>query len=325
MQAHWQHWLSTTLGDPGLTDFYQIQSLWNGYGTCCRFYSPLRHQHLVAKVILPRPDAKHPRGWQTSHSHQRKLQSYNVEAHFYRHYQQRLDTQCYAPFLVAHESAGEDQLLVLEDLSAAGFTKTASRLSPEQSQAVLKWLAYFHARFLQTDDNTLWQAGGYWHLATRQQEWEAMENGELKRKAKAIDNYLAGCQFKTLLHGDAKVANFCFEDDMRRCAAVDFQYTGSGIGVIDVAYFLGSALSESALITHTESCLEYYFTCLRQALSATEHHAKADAIINEWKYTYPIACADFCRFLSGWSPQHVKLNQDLHERTRQGLLLLPNE
>lgn len=322
MQAHWQNWLSATLGDPGLSDFEQIQSLWNGYGTCCRFYSPLRHQHLVAKVILPRPDAKHPRGWQTSQSHQRKLHSYDVEAHFYRCYQPRLDEQCYAPLLAAHESAGENQLLVLEDLSAAGFTKTATELSPGQCHTVLRWLAYFHARFMQTDDNALWHAGGYWHLSTRQQEWEAMRDGELKRNAKAIDSYLANCQYKTLLHGDAKVANFCFQSDMQQCAAVDFQYTGSGIGIIDVAYFLGSALNESALITHTESCLDYYFSCLRQALSTTRFDAESDAIIAEWRNAYPVACADFCRFLSGWSPQHAKLNRDLLERTRQGLSLL---
>ena len=149
-----------------------------------------------------------------------------------------------------------------------------------------------------------------------------MRDSELKRNAKAIDSYLANCQYKTLLHGDAKVANFCFQSDMQQCAAVDFQYTGSGIGIIDVAYFLGSALNESALITHTESCLDYYFSCLRQALSTTRFDAESDAIIAEWRNAYPVACADFCRFLSGWSPQHAKLNRDLLERTRQGLSLL---
>lgn len=322
MQEQWQNWLSTVLGDPGLTNFEEIQSLWNGYGTCCRFYSPAANQHLVAKVIMPRPDASHPRGWQTSHSHQRKLYSYNVESHFYHHYQPLLDKNCYAPSLIAHESFNEQQLLILEDLSATGYAKTMSQLSPEQCLIVLRWLAHFHARFMQTKDNVLWRSGSYWHLSTRHQEWQAMEDGELKRQAEAIDNYLDRCAYKTLLHGDAKVANFCFRNDLQDCAAVDFQYTGQGIGVIDVAYFLGSALSESALISHTETCLDYYFSCLREALSASGYKDRADAIVAEWQNAYPIACADFCRFLTGWSPQHAKLNRDLRNRTHQALQLL---
>lgn len=322
MQQQWQEWLSATLGDPKLSDFKEIQSLWSGYGTCCRFYSAQRKQSLVAKVIMPRIDATHPRGWQSSHSHQRKLRSYNVESHFYRHYQPMLSDGCYAPQLIASESAGDQQLLILEDLTPAGFPDTMLKMTPEQTHVVLRWLANYHARFMHTHDSALWKSGGYWHLGTRQQEWEIMEEGELKQKAKAIDTYLSDCRFKSLVHGDAKIANFCFSTSGDRCAAVDFQYCGHGIGVIDVAYFLGSALSESELIEHTDDLLDAYFCYLREALLSTPFVIETDAIIAEWRQAYPVACADFCRFLTGWSPQHAKLNRDLHARTCYALTII---
>ena len=56
----------------------------------------------------------------------------------------------------------------------------------------------------------LWPAGTYWHLETRPDELDAMPDGPLKNSAAMIDRRLNKATYKSLVHGDAKVANFCF-------------------------------------------------------------------------------------------------------------------
>lgn len=70
---------------------------------------------------------------------------------------------------------------------------------------------------------------------TRPDELSAMKPSHLKGAAEAIDSKLNQCKFQTIVHGDAKVANFCFTPDSKSIAAVDFQYVGSGCGMKDVA------------------------------------------------------------------------------------------
>ena len=45
-------------------------------------------------------------------------------------------------------------------------------------------------------------------------------------------------------------------------------------------------------------------------------------LIKEWRTLYPIACADFHRFLAGWSPQHWKIDKALQHQTSIALSML---
>jgi len=103
-----------------------------------------------------------------------------------------------------------------------------------------------------------------------------------------------------LIHGDAKAANFCYSADFRSVAAVDFQYVGKGVGVVDLAYFLGSCLNGEELETKGQALLDHYFNSLSTA----------------------IAWADFERFLQGWSPGHPKLNSYSAKQTLMALKLV---
>ena len=166
----------------------------------------------------------------------------------------------------------------------------------------LAWLAQFHASYLGKVPDGLWEVGTYWHLATRPQELAALDDQSLSAAAPAIDEKLNACAHKTFVHGDAKLANFCFAKD-GQVAGVDFQYVGGGCGMKDVAYFVGSCLDESACERLEAQILDTYFAHLQSELKE-----RNDALEAEWRSLYRVAWADFHRFLKGWSPGHWKLN-----------------
>jgi len=172
----------------------------------------------------------------------------------------------------------------------------------------LKWLANFHITFLSQKPVGLWDVGTYWHLATRLDEYELIENQELKAKAHRIDSLLNQCKYQTLVHGDAKLANFCFSQNGEVVAAVDLQYVGGGCGIKDVAYFLGSCLSSDECETNESELLDYYFSELKIAFDSSTHNDDFSLLESEWRDMYPIACTDFIRFMLGWMPTHQKIN-----------------
>jgi aminoglycoside phosphotransferase (APT) family kinase protein len=119
---------------------------------------------------------------------------------------------------------------------------------------------------------------------------------------------LSTARFQTLVHGDAKLANFCFSPDGKSVAAVDFQYVGGGCGMKDVAYFLGSCLCDRDQQRFEGMLLGHYFTTLRQALAERGRDVDAVEVEREWRALMPVAQADFYRFLVGWMPTHWKIN-----------------
>ncbi len=287
----------------------QIQSLWSGYGMISRY--ALKGSHvksvIVKNIIFPN-NSNHPRGWNTDVSHQRKVKSYQVETEWYKSFAQYCDDDCRIPKCYGVDSIGEEQVIVLEDLDASGFPKRKSNLTKEEVKTCLKWLANFHATFINVKPEGLWDTGTYWHLATRPDEFLEMNESPLKQNAENIDEVLNNCKFKTLVHGDAKVANFCFSKDMTKVAAVDFQYVGGGCGMKDVAYLLGSCLSENECNIYEKELLNLYFSELKTALNKRNKPQHFNKLENEWRHLYSVAWADFTRFLMGWMPTHQKIN-----------------
>jgi hypothetical protein len=310
-------WLTEQL-EARPTAVEHVQTLWSGYGEIVRvFLDNGELDSVIVKWVEPPESLEHPRGWAGRASHERKLRSYDVERAFYASWSPRCLTSHRVPSCYVAEATVAGWRFLLEDLDASGYPGRSARLGQRQLDQCLRWLASFHARFLGQVPTGLWETGTYWHLATRGDELQATTDPSLREAAPLLDAALNECRFQTILHGDAKTANFCFSDD--QVAAVDFQYAGGGCGMKDVAYFMSSCLTDAQCEAQAPALLDSYFSSLREHLDPC---VDADALEREWRALYPSAWTDFHRFLAGWAPGHWKIHRYTREMTRQALASL---
>jgi hypothetical protein len=292
-----------------------VQRLWSGYGEIVRYglTGGDKARLIVKHVKLP----DHGHRSQNDLSHQRKVRSYQVETVWYGQWSRHCDGDCRVPACLAFEAYGDEIVLVLEDLDTAGFPERRAVADETRMRACLNWLAHFHATFIGERPTGLWPTGAYWHLETRPDELKALTDTALKNAASAIDQALRASPYQTLVHGDAKIDNFCFSADGQRIAAVDFQYVGGGPGIKDVAYFMDSCLDEEECERQESHWLDLYFQALKQALQRKQKAVDADAVEQDWRALYALAWTDFHRFLKGWSPAHWDPNSYSERLARQ--------
>jgi hypothetical protein len=306
----------------------RIQSLWDGYGEIRRVaLEGVEIDSAIVKHVTP-PDAARGKTSESAlRSHRRKLRSYAVELAFYQRYAARCGDGCRVPRALHVEALENGWLFVLEDLDAAGFDLRRTRLSERETTSCLAWLAEFHATFLGEPPLELWKVGTYWHLATRPDELSTLSVETLKQHAQRFDAALNGATFRTFVHGDAKLENFCFEGRASRSSkqgralvsAVDFQYVGGGAGIKDLAYFLGSCLSASECETNVGRHLDTYFELLERALAARGSNVDFPALEREWRALFPVAWADFYRFLLGWAKDAYPFDAYSRKLTEQAI------
>ncbi len=286
-----------------------IQDLWSGYGVIEKIaLAGGDYNSVIVKHIKAPNQSNHPRGWNSDLSHRRKINSYQVECNWYENYSGLCTDSHRIPQLIAKKEMESEFMLILEDLDDSGYEKRCYELDQKGIASCLMWLASFHANFLNTNPKGLWDHGCYWHLETRPDELEVLTDKTLIKAAPIWDHQLNNAKYKTLVHGDAKTANFCFSSDLERVSAVDFQYVGAGCGMKDVAYFMSSCLDEDACVKNEGQILEQYFTYLKSACAENSANVNFSELEEEWRTLYPIAWCDFLRFLKGWSPGHWKVN-----------------
>ena len=207
-------------GASSLFEKEMIQELWSGYGKIMRVgLENASVESVVVKHVQLPIYKNHPHGWNTDIGHQRKLKSYKVEATWYDTYSK--NSAARLPQCLAIETQDDEALIVLEDLDEAGFPLRKKAVVWEEIAECLAWLAKFHASYLGKVPNGLWEVGTYWHLETRPQELAVLDDQKLREAAPIIDKKLNTCKYKTFVHGDAKLANFCFAQD-GQVAGVDF-------------------------------------------------------------------------------------------------------
>ena len=299
-----EYFKSIILQKTGASSLFEkevIQELWSGYGKIMRIgLENASTKSIVVKHVQLPIHQNHPRGWNTDIGHQRKVKSYKVETTWYDAYSK----YCVArlPYCLAIETQDDEVLMVLEDLNESGYPLRKRTVTWEEIAKCLAWLAQFHASHLGKVPDGLWEVGTYWHLATRPQELAVLDDPRLKEAAPVINEKLNTCEYQTFVHGDAKLANFCFAPD-GSVAGVDFQYVGGGCGMKDIAYFVGSCLDEKECERLEAKILDTYFEHLQSELKE-----RNEALEREWRFLYRVAWADFHRFLRGWSPGHWKIN-----------------
>lgn len=324
MNKTFQDQLLNRLKAKELLELETIQELWSGYGTIKRYQVDGSDVgSIIIKHVCPPSASRHPRGWNSERSHLRKLRSYQVESAWYREWSQLCGSGSPTPKCYALESEGSEFYIALEDLDASGYSARMESVSISELKVCIKWLAHFHATFMGAPTNNLWEVGTYWHLDTRPDELEKVQDKLLQQSAKSIDQLLSKARYQTIVHGDAKLANFCFSPDGKSVAAVDFQYVGGGCGMKDLAYLLGGCLSSHECERLEDSLLDYYFEVLTDVLKKRQPDLDLAALESEWRALYPPAWADFHRFLKGWSPGHWKLNSYGEKLTREVLDSLP--
>ena len=249
MNTYFKHVILQCTGAESIGNTTLIQELWSGYGQILRMEpqgGP--YQKHRSQTYPNESDRRPPPGLEYRHRAPAQAEiapppppppPYQVETTWYERYSTTSKARVPRCLAVAHHN--DDVLIVLEDLNSSGYppAKVTAPVDPK-SIGFCSGLAQFHASFMGIAPDGLWEQGTYWHLKTRPQELEALtdKNG-LKNAAELIDHTLRSCSYKTLVHGDAKLANFCFSSE-DAVAAVDFQYTGGGCGMQDVAYFIGS-------------------------------------------------------------------------------------
>jgi hypothetical protein len=289
-----------------ISSIAQVQKLWSGYGSLLRFFlNDGDHKSVIVKYIDLSTTKQHPKGWNSKTSHQRKVNSYKVEINFYKNYNFLRNINSYFPKYIYSEFNEDKIIIILEDLGDLGFTKVVNNPNDNEINLCLKWLAEFHSRAFNTQNNGIWKIGSYWHLDTRQDEFKKMASSKLKELASKINTKLNSAKFKTIIHGDAKTANFCFTKDSSKVAAVDFQYVGYGSPVKDLIYFLGSALDENELFHNFHNYKDLYYSHLEQSVNDLDFKSLKLEIEELWKFAF----ADFERFLLGWMPEHKKLTK----------------
>ncbi len=313
MNPQFQKTILRAAGATRLAGEEKIQTLWGGYGRLSRIRlkGGKRDSVVVKHVSFPN------KAKDSSLSHRRKHKSYQVETAWYTRWSPRCTESCRVPHCLAVSTHGDEVLLVLEDLDAAGFGERRQHASTEELAAGLRWLAHFHGRFMGETPDKLWKTGTYWHLGTRPDELARLDDPALKRAALPIDQALKRSPYQTIVHGDAKLANFCFSDDGQRVAAVDFQYVGGGCGMKDVAYFIGSCLNEEDCERLEGPLLDHYFETLKEALEQLGQGVDAQAVERDWRALYPVAWADFHRFIKGWCPEQWAHNSYSERVTRE--------
>lgn len=177
-------------------------------------------------------------------------------------------------------------------------------------------------------DKTVWLNGGYTYLATRRSEYNRLAKSPRDEWSKPITGSIAGGSasiaemvaaylepkqsgqsptegYQTLIHGDVKSENLFTSTSGAEVAFYDFQYTGLGLGVCDLAKLFTCSIPLSMLVADShvphelkmqhgeEELLKRYWKRLKET-SGREYDWTV--FLRHWE----TALVDWLRFQASW-------------------------
>jgi len=173
MNAHFKNCISKATGAKEVYEIEVIQNLWSGYGKIIRLgLTGCSLKTVIVKHVCIPKQENHPRGWNANFSHLRKIKSYKIETAWYRNWSRFCTENCRIPNCLDIVLLGDEVLIILEDLDASGYEKRKTEVSWKEMQLCLKWMANFHAVFLNDKPKDLWKIGTYWNWKQDQMNWK---------------------------------------------------------------------------------------------------------------------------------------------------------
>ena len=224
-------------------------------------------------------------------------------------------------------------ILLLECVDAGQYVQT-SPLAAEQLRASLQALAHFHAaswedlELLSRASERLHPTGTYWTLQNRhsselqrmQPNWEQYLGafrphapdvlGELRmvnlaKRLEAVAEWVSSQlqpaphqAFATLVHGDPKAMNmFLPSSGFDLPVLIDFQWTGVGFSMADVAMILPHS-ADLSVLGGEEEIVRLYYDSLVHALEKQGRSAGSFSFDQAW-HLYRLAFVDYARMVFG--------------------------
>lgn len=212
----------------------------------------------------------------------------------------------------------------------AKFHKSSKHISLETSDLLLPPQEEFKRRQSKRKHpgRSLWLNGGYTYLATRQSEYRRLftehsewatafctplQSSSNSTIAELVARFLVpvGRPFETCIHGDVKSENLFSNELGDKVAFFDFQYTGLGLGVCDLAKLFTCSVPLSMLVSQSSDsaakALEmdggekalltlYWNTFQQHDASLTDYQYGWDIFVRHWE----TALVDWCRFQASW-------------------------
>lgn len=148
----------------------------------------------------------------------------------------------------------------------------------------------------------------YWEDLGDRLQSLSYENGRLAHPFANEETKNDYQQFRTLIHGDPKQANYLFRQDSKalQVGMLDFQWCGFGLAATDIAHFMTSAVHSNCLNGGEDFLLKFYFDRLQQYLVEYGAFDSSKEALEAFTYEtfqrqYETGVMDICRLVIAYA------------------------